>query len=740
MSRTRRRAVLAAVALAFSVVSVAPAAAASASQPAVSKPGQKVKVYRGDVRRRPGAAATRAQRLTVVSGAPATPRSTWHVTYTGFTPEAKAAFQAAVDIWAGIIASPVPIEVSADFGDLGAGVLGFAGPHAIMPIPGEPASTPWFPVSLANALTGGDLIPPSSGETGVDIEASFSSTEPGIYYGTDSNPPANYIDFESIVLHELGHGLGFTGSAQYQDPLGHYESPPFIYDVFNISGTSAGTRFINKPNDSTSLGSAFTSNNAYWDGAEAVAANGGNRPKLYAPSVWSDGSSIAHLDETTYPQNDANSLMTPFVDNQEVIHSPGPITVGIMRDLGWDAVLAAPGAPTNVVGEPDTSAVDLSWTAPAPNGSPITDYTINVNDNGTITQFASPGTATSRVVTGLTDGIPYTFTVQATNAIGTGPASAASSAVQPVPDTAAPSVTITSIQSTGTGPGAGAYTFTGTDAPHANPVITYSCVIDLGAAAPCTSPLSYSGYLHGSTHTLSVTPTDRSGNVGTAATASWTADAQAPTVTASTLPTYTLATVVGLGATAADVGSGWKNFDFRYHKAAWNAGWLALTYPASWQGITHGVSLPVTSGYTYCLSVRARDLAGNVSPWSPDRCSSTPIDDRALTASSGWTRATYAKYYQGTVTQTNKVGVTLTRTSVKTRRFALVSATCSACGTVGVYFNGKLIKNLNLKATSTHFGVISQIISFPSVQSGTVVLKSLTRGTFYVDGLVMSKV
>ncbi len=63
---------------------------------------------------------------------------------------------------------------------------------------------------------------------------------------------------------------------------------------------------------------------------------------------------------------------------------------------------------------------------------------------------ASPGgeTATGSsspiTVTGLTNGTPYTFAVDATNAVGTGPASAASSAVTPVTVPAAPvSVTAT---------------------------------------------------------------------------------------------------------------------------------------------------------------------------------------------------------------------------------------------------------------------------------------------------------
>ena len=76
----------------------------------------------------------------------------------------------------------------------------------------------------------------------------------------------------------------------------------------------------------------------------------------------------------------------------------------------------------------------VSWAAPANGGSPITGYTITPYLAGvaqTPTQVAGSPPATTATVTGLANGSSYTFTVAATNAVGTGPASAPSPAVTP---------------------------------------------------------------------------------------------------------------------------------------------------------------------------------------------------------------------------------------------------------------------------------------------------------------------
>ena len=94
----------------------------------------------------------------------------------------------------------------------------------------------------------------------------------------------------------------------------------------------------------------------------------------------------------------------------------------------------APSAPTGVVATPGNGSATVSWTAPAAGGSTITSYTVTPYIGATAqpaTTVTGAPPATTTPITGLTNGIAYTFTVSAANAIGSGPASAASNAVTP---------------------------------------------------------------------------------------------------------------------------------------------------------------------------------------------------------------------------------------------------------------------------------------------------------------------
>ncbi len=248
----------------------------------------------------------------------------------GWTPEAQAAFAYAVNIWGSLLASNITIVVDASFAPLGTNILGGAGATWFFRnfSPGVITNT-FFPVALANKLVAEDLAVGDS-----DITATFNSAFTNWYFGTDGNPGAS-VDFVSVVLHELGHGLGFTGAMNISDGLGYscFSVPcnPIIYDLFTENG--AGTALLDYPNGSVELAAQLTSGNIYFDAVNANSANAGSRVKLYAPNPWKPGSSYAHLDEIF--NGTANALMTYSLGSGEAVHHPGPVALGMLQDMGW---------------------------------------------------------------------------------------------------------------------------------------------------------------------------------------------------------------------------------------------------------------------------------------------------------------------------------------------------------------------------------------------------------------------
>lgn len=164
----------------------------------------------------------------------------------------------------------------------------------------------------------------------------------------------------------------------------------------------------------------------------------------------------------------------------------------------------APSAPTGVSATAGVASAAVSFVAPNANGSPITGYTVTSNPgNLTATGASSPIT-----VSGLTNGTAYTFSVTATNAIGTGAASSPSNAVTPSTTPTAP----TAVTATA-GDASASVAFSAPASNGGAAITTYTVAASPGTATGTgsTSPITVSGLTNGTSYTFTVTATNAAG-------------------------------------------------------------------------------------------------------------------------------------------------------------------------------------------------------------------------------------
>ena len=251
------------------------------------------------------------------------------VDYHGFqetSPQAQVAFQYAVDIWATLIKSDVPIYVDATYEPLESGVLGSAGPSFVFrTFEGAPNDSLYYGVATAEKLAADHINVP--GEP--DIVARFNSAFDW-YLGTDGEPGDKY-DFVSVVLHELGHGLGFFDRCTYDsdEDLGYFFNGVYDSYIVHLEGES----IYDLEFGSKEMGEFLTSERLFLSAPLATAANNGSQPRINAPNTWSDGSSIAHWDIQF--DGTPEALMTPSFSPGESVHDPGDVALGLFADMGW---------------------------------------------------------------------------------------------------------------------------------------------------------------------------------------------------------------------------------------------------------------------------------------------------------------------------------------------------------------------------------------------------------------------
>lgn len=122
-------------------------------------------------------------------------------------------------------------------------------------------------------------------------------------------------------------------------------------------------------------------------------------------------------------------VTAPFA---EIGHSPNAALTLSAATVGTDRTFtttptSAPAAPTIDTAYPLNGKASVNFTPGSNGGLAVTHYTATSSPDGITAQ----GTQSPIRVDGLTNGVAYTFTVTATNGVGTSPASAASNSVTP---------------------------------------------------------------------------------------------------------------------------------------------------------------------------------------------------------------------------------------------------------------------------------------------------------------------
>ncbi|MDR0438086.1 MAG: T9SS type A sorting domain-containing protein [Bacteroidales bacterium] len=289
----------------------------------------------------------------------------------------------ALNIWSAELIGNVPVDISVTQTVL-------SNPNALgasyaTPDWFHPATETWYPASLANQIAGYNVAPGL-----LDIYLEMSSTA-NWYYPETGNPPGNQVDWITVMLHEITHGLGFAP--------GINRDGRYLYGIWRETGYGWAT-FTDHPNifarqlyeglsgpnltdlNQSERAALIVSGNLYAGrpGSHLLAANGGTRVKMYAPAIYSSGSSVSHWDNSvTFPTFMKYSY-------QGKLHTINEREIAIMQDIGWECPpIVTPVFPhvqtlycsgSNIPPLPTTSENGITGTwSPVINNTVTTTYT-----------------------------------------------------------------------------------------------------------------------------------------------------------------------------------------------------------------------------------------------------------------------------------------------------------------------------------------------------------------------------
>ncbi|MBS1877826.1 MAG: fibronectin type III domain-containing protein, partial [Acidobacteria bacterium] len=263
--------------------------------------------------------------------------------------------------------------------------------------------------------------------------------------------------------------------------------------------------------------------------------------------------------------------------------------------------MGPPSAPGNVIATAGNGQATVSFSPAASNGSAIVRYTVTVSPGG----YTVTGTSSPISIMGLQNGTQYTFSVSATNGIGTGP-SASSNAVTPIPNhpgaPASPTATAGNAQAT--------VSFAAPADTGGGTITGYTVTSSPGGvtASGPSSPIVVNGLTNGVTYTFTVVAANAAG-----------AGPASPPSNAVTPFGPPLAPL----SPFATAGNGQATVSFSAPSNTGGSPILGYVVTSSPGGFTaSGGASPITvtgltNGTTYTFTVTASNAAGSGSPSAP---------------------------------------------------------------------------------------------------------------------------
>lgn len=182
------------------------------------------------------------------------------------------------------------------------GVLGSAGTYSVWrDFTNAPHAGTWYSAALANTLAGADLDVDETGnypeiisQFNVNLGKPGCLEASGFYLGLDGEVPEGMIHFAAVLLHEVGHGMGFQAltsglsGLRIEDETGPY---PAQWERLMYDNTAGKTWF--DMTDAERVTSGVNGRQLVWIGPNAVAAT---------PSVLKPGTPLLSIKSKAFPE------------------------------------------------------------------------------------------------------------------------------------------------------------------------------------------------------------------------------------------------------------------------------------------------------------------------------------------------------------------------------------------------------------------------------------------------------